>query len=75
MCLLRRGNLGIFLSCNRLISLNLTKPSDGIREVARLETAMEDSYTGPTFAAGRIFVRDHRQVAAVKVTADGPAIP
>ncbi len=37
--------------------------------IARLETGMADSYTSPSFAGGRIFIRNLEQVAAIRISA------
>ncbi len=51
--------------------LRLARPErDGVLDVAVLETGLAGSHTSPSLADGRIFVRNHEQVAAVRIVAD-----
>ncbi len=45
---------------------------EGFREVAVLELFKDQSWTPPSFAEGRIFVRDLHEIAALEVTETAP---
>ena len=51
--------------------LRLARPKrDDVLDVAVLETGLAGSFTPPSLADGRIFVRNLEQVAAVRIVAD-----
>ena len=49
--------------------LRILEPvDDGAREVVRLDTGIANGYAAPSYADGRIFVRNGEQAVAIRVS-------
>jgi enterochelin esterase-like enzyme/outer membrane protein assembly factor BamB len=66
------GHLVVFANDGAVVVAEATP--EGYREKARLPVADAGTYTYPSFASGRIFVRNTKELAAIAVVAGKPPV-